>query len=110
MTRSLRHVAGFTIIEIALVLIVIGILAVALVPMAQVVHEDAMPEQDRASLETARKALLGYIRIHEGVPCVEAAGNQVSNGCDPTQTLDLPGRAYVGQPADEFLPMMSTTP
>jgi type II secretory pathway pseudopilin PulG len=91
MIVTFRHGAGFTIIELALVLIVVGILAVALVPMIQVVHEDAMREQDSASLETARNALLGYIRINQGVPCVDAADNQVSSGCDSTKTLDLLG-------------------
>jgi type II secretory pathway pseudopilin PulG len=91
MIGTFRHGAGFTIIEIALVLIVLGILAVALVPMLQLVHDDAMREQDSTSLETAKNALLGYIRINEGVPCVDAADNQVSSGCDPTKTLDLLG-------------------
>lgn len=91
MIDTLRHSAGFTIIELALVLIVLGILAVALMPMSQVVHDDAMRKQDLASLETAKNALLGYIRINEGAPCVDVAGNQVSSGCDPTQTLDLLG-------------------
>jgi len=91
MISASRRGAGFTIIELSLVLIVLGILAVALVPMIQVVHDDAMREQDQASLDSARNALLGYIRIHEGIPCVDAAGNQVSNGCDPTTTLDVLG-------------------
>ena len=91
MIVTIRHGAGFTIIELALVLIVLGILAVGLVPMIQVVHDDAMRKQDLASLTTARNALLGYIRINEGAPCVDVAGSQVSSGCDPTQTLDLLG-------------------
>ena len=82
---------GFTIIELSLVLIVLGILAVALMPMIQLVHDDAMREQDQASLESARNALLGYVRINEGFPCVDAAGDQVAGGCDPTRTLDLLG-------------------
>jgi len=91
MTAGLRRTAGFTIIEVSLVLIIFGILAAALIPMIQVVHDDSMREQDMSSLETARKALMGYIRVHEGVPCVDVSGNQVSSGCDPTRTLDLLG-------------------
>lgn len=83
--------AGFTIIELSLVLIVLGILAVALAPMIQVVHDDSMRERDSTTLETARKALLGYIRIHEGIPCVDTSGTQVASGCDPETTLDLLG-------------------
>jgi type II secretory pathway pseudopilin PulG len=86
-----RRFSGFTIIELALVLIVLGILAVFLVPMAQVVHDDAMRKEDLASLESARNALMGYIRVNQGAPCVDALGNQVSTGCDPVKTLDLLG-------------------
>jgi len=91
MISTMRRAVGFTIIELSLVLIVLGILAVALMPMIQVLHDDAMREQDAASMESARNALLGYIRVHEGVPCVDGAGIQVSSGCDPTLTLDLLG-------------------
>jgi prepilin-type N-terminal cleavage/methylation domain-containing protein len=91
MIRKLRYGAGFTIIEVSLVLIVLGILAAALLPMLQVVHDDSLRKQDSASMETAKSALLGYIRINAGVPCVDAAGVQVASGCDATQTLDLLG-------------------
>lgn len=91
MNANFRQGTGFTIIELALVLIVLGILAVALMPMIQVVHDDSMREQDSTSLKTARNALLGYIRINAGAPCTDAVGNPVSTGCDTTRTLDLLG-------------------
>jgi prepilin-type N-terminal cleavage/methylation domain-containing protein len=98
MTHTPRS-RGFTIIEIALVLIVLGILAAVLVPMAQVVHDDSMRETDQATMEVAKNALMGYIRINEGIPCLDAAGNQITPDytavppvvCDPTATLDLLG-------------------
>lgn len=83
--------AGFTIVELSLVLIVLGILAVAFAPMIQVIHDDSMRKQDMASLESARNALMGYVRINEGLPCVDAANVPVDTGCDPTRTLDLLG-------------------
>ncbi len=91
MTGMQSRTDGFTIVELSLVLIVLGILAVALMPMIQAVHDDTMREQDLAGLDSAKKALLGYIRVNEGAPCVDASGNQVSTGCDPAQTLDLLG-------------------
>jgi len=99
MSRTLRRSAGFTILELALVLIVVGILAAVFVPMAQVTHENTMNDRDQSSLEVARDALLGYIRVNEGIPCVDAAGTQIIPDysvtppvvCDPTATLDLLG-------------------
>lgn len=86
-----RFATGFTIVELSLVLIVLGILAVALAPMIQVIHDDTMRKQDLASLDSARNALMGYVRINQGLPCVDASGNPVDTACDPTRTLDLMG-------------------
>jgi len=92
-----RRTAGFTIIELALVLVVLGILAAVFIPMAQVAHENAMRERDITSLEAARDAMIGYIRVNEGIPCVDSTGTQISDGenCDAEATLDLLGiRTY----------------
>ncbi len=98
-----RRDSGFTILEIALVLTVVGILAAVFVPMAQVVHENTMNERDQNSLEVARDALMGYIRVNQAAPCVNAAGTQIipdysptptsvtAQVCDPTATLNLLG-------------------
>lgn len=91
MKTTFTRAAGFTIAELALVLVIIGVLAVALVPMIQVAHDDSLRDQDRATLESARDALMGYIRINGGIPCVDTLGAQVSAGCDATATLDLLG-------------------
>jgi len=90
MMQSLRRHAGFTILELSLVLIVVGILASALLPLASDVHEGSLRETDDVRMEAIRNSLMGYIRVNEVIPCL-AGGVQVQNGCDPTETLDLLG-------------------
>jgi len=89
--RAHFYNSGFTIIELALVFIIFGILAAVIVPLAQSGHEDSLQRQDMNTMETARDSLLGYIRVNEGIPCVDATGVQVSTGCDATETLDILG-------------------
>jgi prepilin-type N-terminal cleavage/methylation domain-containing protein len=91
MIRMFDRSAGFTIIELSVVLIVLGILASVFLPLTQASHEKAMRERDMAFLESAKNALVGYIRVNQGAPCVDAVGNQVSTGCDSTRTLDVLG-------------------
>ncbi|MEJ1296649.1 MAG: hypothetical protein RPU64_13410 [Candidatus Sedimenticola sp. (ex Thyasira tokunagai)] len=92
MSHLLRDCAGFTILELALVLIVVGLLASALLPLAGDVHINSMNERDQATMESAKNALLGYVRVNSGLPCVDDTGDpDVTTGCDATNTLDLLG-------------------
>jgi type II secretory pathway pseudopilin PulG len=91
MIRTCNRKAGFTIIELSVILIVLGILASVFLPLTQASHEKALRESDMTILESAKNALIGYIRVNGGAPCVDVAGNEVSTGCDPTRTLDLLG-------------------
>lgn len=65
-TNSMRGKAGFTLIELALTLTVLGLL---LVPLLHVLGDAALRKREattRAALENARDALLNYAFHHQG--------------------------------------------
>ena len=89
--------AGFTLLEMAVVLVVCAVLAVAtlpLLPLAQKVDEE---EQARAELERASEALVGYLGTRLRLPSPDTDGDGVedagaTSGLLPTTTLGLDRR------------------
>ena len=89
-----RSDAGFTLVEMAVVLVVCAVLAVAilpLLPLAQTVNEE---QQARDDLERATEALTGYLSAHLKLPSPDTDGNGLedpgaTSGLLPVTTLDL---------------------
>lgn len=63
-----RRTAGFTIFEMVIVLIMVGILTAGLAPMLLSQHTNTMEERDRRALEEAKTALINYAISHGGFP------------------------------------------
>ncbi len=58
-TRTNRAL-GFTMIEMTIVLIMIGILTASLAPLILRQHNNTMEERDRVALENAKTAIINY--------------------------------------------------
>lgn len=57
--------AGFTLIEMAIVVAIIGVLATGIAPLSQLVHQRAQERELRQALRDIRSALDRYHQAHE---------------------------------------------
>lgn len=86
MPHALR---GFTLLEMAFVLLVLGIVASLLVPSLDTMHHKSMTDEDRKTIATLRDNLIGQFLATGKLPaCKDSAGAVSSTGnCNTAQTL-----------------------
>jgi prepilin-type N-terminal cleavage/methylation domain-containing protein len=96
---------GFTLVEMAMVLVIFGLLLAALLVSLQAQRNLALQTETNNTLSVARKALLGFAQTQGRLPCPATA---VSNGAESPvgggtcsqQTGFLPAASLGIQPAD----------
>lgn len=86
---------GFTLVEMAIVLVILGFVLAALLMPLQAQRDQVFLAQTNATLETAKQALLGFAQQQGRLPCPATA---ISNGAE----LPLGGGACTQQVG--FLP------
>lgn len=89
-----RHVSGFTLLEMAFVLLVMGIVVSMLLPTASGVHNKSMIEEDRKILSDLKDVIIGQFLASNKLPlCKNAAGasavggNPIPGNCDTTNSI-----------------------
>lgn len=92
---------GMTLIEVSLVLLVLGFIALLLAELLPGFKRAAMHKDSLRTFETAQTAIRGFILINGRLPCPDTSGdgteNRVSDGCAsltgvlPYRTLGLGG-------------------
>ncbi|MCX8145641.1 MAG: type II secretion system GspH family protein [Azovibrio sp.] len=85
---------GLTMLELAFVMLVVGILASTLVPMLSDTHHKSMAEEDRRIVKNLKEVLIGQFLATGRLPeCKNAAGVASSGNCDIVRSLEgLPVR------------------
>ncbi len=66
---------GFTLIEVAIVLVILGLIIGLGVPMLRTLIEQNKLTEDRTAVKEATQALIGYAYAHGGFPSVYVKGN-----------------------------------
>ena len=103
---SHHRVGGFTLVEMAIVIVILGFVLGALLMPMQVQRQQQAQLQTENTLAMAKRALLGYAQTHGRLPCPATA---VSNGIEQpiggtaacTQAVGFLPAATLGmQPAD----------
>lgn len=90
------HQRGFTLVEIAIVLLIVTILMAGLIPTISSQMEQRQNSETRKQLEEIQQALIGFAIINERLPC---PASTTSNGLeDPvvvTGTCTLPFSGFI---------------
>lgn len=102
--RPIGRQHGFTLLEIAIVLVVIGLaLAATIVPVGRLI-QSGQAGSNQARLDSALEALLAFAAINGRLPCPDRTGDGLEDrraGADPA-TFGCAGNLYEG-----FLPWVT---
>lgn len=96
---SSTHARGFTLAELAIVLLIVAILAAALIVPLSGREESRRRHETEASLQEIREALIGFAIIHKRLPCPTLETNPANanygledTGCGKSTEGYLPWR------------------
>jgi len=77
--KSLRQLKGFSLVEMAIVLTIVGLLMATLLPSLSAQIEQQRRAETKKYMEDVRNALIGYAVINEYLPCPDTDGDGASN-------------------------------
>ena len=88
---NLKYKWGFTLVEMAIVLVIVGLLVSAfLTPLAAQLEQSRNAEVRRDLLEI-KEALLGFAVINGQLPCPDNNGDGIDDGCANTNATSTSG-------------------
>lgn len=102
---------GFTLIEIAIVMVIVGLLLGGLLGPLSVQHEQRKRAENETRLNQAQEALLGFAAVNNRLPCPDTDGDRLENApcwvtaADPRTEFyvdDLPTATLGLQPFDAW--------
>ncbi len=76
--KTIEKQAGFSLVEMAIVLAILGFVLTALLLPLRAQREQAAQLQTLSTLETAKQALLGFAQANGRLPCPAIAGSGVA--------------------------------
>ncbi|WP_052501355.1 prepilin-type N-terminal cleavage/methylation domain-containing protein [Thiomicrospira microaerophila] len=82
-----RYQKGFTLIEIAIVIVIIGIITAGLLSGMGAIRESAKFKEDQRNLQDIKSALLGFVAVNGYLPCPDTSGDGFEN-IGPTGSHD----------------------
>lgn len=88
--KNLRKSGGFTLVEIAVVLVIIGLLIGGLLPTLSTQIEQQRRRETQRYMDEVHDALVGYAVINDRLPCPDTNNDGLEDIAAPTITNDIP--------------------
>ncbi len=82
---------GFTLVEMAIVLVIVGLLVAAFLSPLSVQLDQSRNAQARREIQEIKEALLGYLMINSKLPCPDTDDNGTDDGCANTNPTSSTG-------------------
>jgi type II secretion system protein G len=86
-----KYITGFTLVEMAVVLIILGFIIGAFVMPLTVQVEQSHVAEARKDLAEIKEALLGYAAVNGTLPCPDTNGDGIVDGCLNTNATATTG-------------------
>ena len=81
--KEVKKIAGFTLIEMAIVLIVVGLILGGVISTVGVQRQQLKRDETRQLLEVAREALIGFALTNGRLPCPDIDNDGIENPANP---------------------------
>jgi len=88
--KKMTPFSGFSLVEMAMVLFIVGLLLAGLLPMISSQMEQQQRTETRKQIEEIRAALLGFAVVNGRLPCPDTTGDGNEDTAAPTITNNIP--------------------
>ncbi|HEX7028775.1 MAG TPA: type II secretion system protein GspG [Gammaproteobacteria bacterium] len=98
MHKSLRLQAGFSLVELSIVLLIVGLLVGGIIGGASSFIQHANSREADRQLDLIRESLIGFLVENGRLPCADSDGDGLEEGPDPCEGWGEPPYAQLGVP------------
>jgi prepilin-type N-terminal cleavage/methylation domain-containing protein len=92
MKQAMNRQRGFSLIELAIVVVVISLLLGGLLVPLSAQKENERRSENEVLLQQAREALLGFVVVNVRLPCPDTSGDGIEDACSALTTVANAGR------------------
>lgn len=86
--KKTRSIAGFTLIEMSIVLIVVSLILAGVLKTVGIQRQQLKRDETRQQLETIKEALIGFALTNGRLPCPDTGNDGIENPANPANGED----------------------